>query len=72
MKTMLVYAEEYISEVINEETNEVITPSHYEKNLIPFDLSEVVKVRVGWSDVEVMLADGTITKIEHVQEIYYR
>ena len=72
MKTMLVYAEEYVKDVINEETGEVITPSHTEKNLIPFDLSEVVKVRIGWSDVEVMLADGTITKIEHVEEIYYR
>lgn len=72
MKTMLVYSEDYIREEINEETGEVITPSHIEKKLIPFELSEVVKVRTGWSEVEVLLSDGTITKIEHVEEIYYR
>ena len=72
MKTMLIYSEDFIRDEINEETGEVITPSHTEKKLYPFDLSEVVKVRIGWSEIEVLLADGSITKIEHVEEIYYR
>ena len=72
MKTMLIYSEDFIRDEINEETGDIITPAHTEKKLYPFDLSEVVKVHIGWSDIEVLLSDGTITKIEHVEEIYYR
>ena len=72
MKTMLIYTEEYVSDEINEETGEVITPAHAEKTLTPYELSDVVKVKLTWGGVEVMTADGRITKHEHVEEIYYR
>ena len=72
MKTMLIYTEEFVSDEINEETGEVITPAHTEKTLTPYELSNVVKVKLTWGGVEVMTADGNITKHEHVEEIYYR
>ena len=72
MKTMLIYTEEFLSDEINEETGEIITPAHTEKLLTPYDLNDVVKVKMGWNVLEVMTASGDITKHEHVEEIYFR
>ena len=72
MKTMLVYTENYLNDVINEETGEVITPAHTEKLLTPYELDKVVKVKMGWNALEVMLASGDITKYDNVEEIYFR
>ncbi len=71
MKTMLIYREKYVLEQKDENDN-IIQESHYEKEIIPFELDKVVRVRKEWNKIEVLMSDGKIVSVEDAEEIYFR
>lgn len=68
---MLIYCEKYVSEVRDDDDN-VIVESRCVKEIMPFELEKVVRVRKNWNNLEVLLSTGDIVTVEDAMEIYYR
>ena len=72
METLCLYQESWINEVVDEETGEVLDPSHYGKHLITIQLQDVIKMKLGYNSITIMTVDGEITDYKDIVEIYYR
>lgn len=73
MTKLIIRWTEYVSEGTDEETGEIVTPSHYDEHYEVINLEDVLKIETHWGKVTVLKIDGTkMVANDDECEVYFR